>query len=118
MPGAAAGSETPPYANAIDTSAYVLHLVDDYGNPVYNWNLSNFGLTSTATGIFLDEVSHTGPSALYINAGNGNYTSIPQDVKTDGNGNLFFHIQSYAPGKYTEKFSLEYKLWDRDRNPI
>ncbi len=99
------------YANGMDSNLYVLHLGDKFlVNDVRFRNLYDFRLSST--GIYLDSVSKTWTSALWVDVWAG-YMNTPQTVMTDTNGNIFFRIKSYTPWEYTEQYSYTYYAWDR-----
>lgn len=112
LPGLATKVST--YANAIDTLAYKINIFDHYGNPIYDWKLYNFELTQT--GIYLDQVNESGPSALFIEPIGGILSNVSQMATTDMNGSLKFKILSYTPGEFLEQFRFIYKNWDRWRN--
>lgn len=112
IPGFA--TRIPTYANAIDAQYYKINVFDKYDNPIYDWKFYNFWLTQT--GIYLDQVNKTGPSALFVDTVGGILSNSWQTATTDMNGSLKFWILSYTPGEFLEQFQFLYKKWDRWKN--
>lgn len=87
---------------------YEVSLKDTYWNPIFNRELQNISQDiqeyNGGKTLYLDMISKTWESAFRI--------VHPEPLSTNSSWDFTFDLYSYTPWSFTQRFKLEYNLWD------